>query len=379
MLKKFLIITFFLTFFTSCENDINDPSEKDLSVPLMNITIEHEDLVALKNNRTLNFNVPCRIKFKGAVYNGEIRASGAGSRYYPKWSYRIELKEGESIEGINEFNLSAQVEDKSMIRTIIAGRLYENAGLLNFKNLHVFVRINNNNEGLYLFLEVINNNFFARRNLPVNELYKLGFASSFTYSPASFPEFTFSKQIPDDGRFYTLTELINILDESNAENVESSVGSKLNLENYLSYHSLTSIIGNVDAFGNNFCLYKKTYNSPFEIIPWDFDKSFYIQGNFGLVGDNGIIKKLFTNESVFNQFKNIMTNQVNDIYDTDVIFEIIDSTASAIESSYDNDISLGQSGLIFNDEVESLKNYILQRKEYILNNLNNLKQDYFTR
>lgn len=364
----------------SCDFDAPlNPSENISNIPVVDITLEHEDYLELKSNRTLNREVNCTIKYKGNKYKGEIRASGAGSRYYFKWSYRIELEGDESIEGIHEFNLSAQVEDPTMIRTTLASRLYQMSGFLTFKNFHVFLRFNDDDEGLFSLDEVIKEDYFEKHALPVNELYKLGFSSSFTFNTPNYPEFTFAKQIPDDESYHSLLELINAIDMSSANNVNSTLDKFINLDSYMKYHALTSIMGNIDAFTNNYYLYKRNPDSPFEIIPWDFDKSFYTNSEFGLVGENAIIKKIFQNQMLFNKYKNITKEQMNNLFKIDVIFSIIDSTYSEIEYAYSIDHYLGAGGLNFMDKVEELKEFIRARKIFMLENIDSLEQNYFER
>ena len=374
------LIILVIIFLTACNLDAPlSPSEELQSLSVLDLIIEHDDYIDLINNRSINKEVPCKIKYEGEEYQGEIRASGAGSRYYFKWSYRVKLEEGYRIDGINEFNLSAQVEDPSMLHTTLTSKLYSAAGFIPFKAKHTFLRINNDDKGLYSFIEVIKEDFFDKNNLPVYELYKLGFSSSLSFDPPSYPQFTYSKQIPDDEHFYNLTQLIHAIDMSDTSNLRSTLDSHIDLHQYMRYHAITSISANVDAFTNNFYLYKRTSDAPFEVIPWDYDKSFWSQTEAAIVGDNALIRKIFQNNSLFNEYKIIMQEQLNELFTENVLFPVIDSTAAVIGDAYNLDNYLGRKRYNFRDELEHLKEFIIYRRNLVQDKLNHLTQNYFER
>lgn len=278
MIKFHLKILLLSLLIVSCNTtNVLTPGDELISMPIFDLTIEHDNLLDLQNNRSINLEVPCKITYKGKSYIAAIRASGAGSRYYFKWSYRVELEDGNSIEGLTEFNLSAQVEDPTMVRTTLSSKLFNLAGFKGFNNFHVFLQLNHEDKGLYSLIEVIKEPYFERRDLSIYELYKLGFGSSFTFNSASYPELTFSKQIPEDEQYYNLIQLINAIDTSSTVSLKESLNKYIDLDNYINYHSLSSIIAHVDGFTNNFYLYKSESDKAFEIIPWDFDKTFGIR------------------------------------------------------------------------------------------------------
>ncbi|MBU1099262.1 MAG: CotH kinase family protein [Bacteroidetes bacterium] len=377
MPKYFANILFLIFFFFGCDTtEILSPGDELTGLPVIDLIIEHDNLLQLQNNRSVNLEVPGTIKYKGESFVCTVRASGAGSRYYFKWSYRIELEDGKSIEGLTDFNLSAQVEDPSMLRTVVTSYLFERAGFKGFDSFHVFLQLNNDDKGLYSLIEIIKGPYFERRELDVYELYKLGFGSAFSFNSANYPEMTFSKQIPDDEQYYNLIQLINAIDTSSSATLRLSLGKYIDLDNYIKYHSLSSIIAHVDGFRNNFYLYKSKPTSAFEIIPWDFDKTFWNEVDAAIVGYNDLIKKIFTNDELFLQYKSTVIFQLNELLDEDVLFSIIDSTALHIKDGYDLDSYLGNGRYNFNEEISRLKLIIKLRKEYLLENLDTINQSY---
>ena len=66
------------------------------------------------------------------------------------------------------------------------------------------------------------------------------------------------------------------------------------------------------------------------------------------------------------------------IFNKENIFPIIDSTANVIRDAYNLDPYLGKGGrYIFDQEIDDLKNYIIQRINYFDNNFYQLDKDYF--
>ncbi len=371
---KYCIIVIALLIIAGCDNDvILNPSDKISTLPVMEFYIDDEDLLALRSNKANSLDVPVRVVYKNKSYLGMVQAQGAGSRLHPKWAYKIELYGGETIEGLSVFNLSAQVFDKTLLKTTLTSAIYKELGFPTFKSKHVYLKINNRDEGLYPIIERIEQPFFNRRNLPVVELFKLGFDSKFTFAEPYNPQFYFSKEIPDDENYNTLIEFIHALDTCSSEDIYSSISNWLDVNNYLKYHAVTSVINNFDAFRNNFLLHKESGLAPFKIIPWDFDKSFFHEDEVGIYGENEIILKLFRNERAVEEYKNNVKYLLSTLFTEEYIFPIIDSTASVIREGYNIDPYLGAGRYNFDKEISILKQYISERRQFFINNIDSFE------
>ena len=376
--NKILFATFFIVL--GCQDDaILNQSENLSDVPVMDLIMSHDDLVEFRSNRTNDKKFAVNIFFSGEKKTGKIEASGAGSRYHPRWSYEIELDEDQFIEGLSQFNLSAQIFDPTMLHTTLALHYYEQIGLPTFISNHIFLKINNEDEALLITTEEIDEEYFNRRNKPVFELFKVEFGAKFTFEGGHYPQFHYDKEIPDNGDFGSIEELINAVDKSSSETLPQSLGKFLDIENYIKYHAATSILNNDDSFTNNFFLIKEELDSPFRIIPWDFDKCFSRFNDVEFAGENAIIKKIFEKEITFNMYKNELKHQIENIYMEENLFSVIDFTAEKIREAYNIDPYLGKGRYNFDQEIEFLKNYIKERRKFFEDNLENLTQDYFNK
>ncbi len=361
-----IILCFFLFLLLGCENSINDsPSSKFEILPQLDVRISPENRQAMFSNKTINTEFPAKIVFKGITFDGWLRPSGARSRTFPRWSYRVRLPETKSIEGQFIFNLSAQAHDPTMIYTTIVSRLYKQAGFPSFKSHHTFLRLNKQDQGLYPMLEKIDKDFFDRRNLPVAELYKSGSQISFSFEEEFHPSLSFDKKIPDDKNYEPIVNFFHAIDTSTISKIETSLGAFLDIDQYLDYHAITTLVNNTDAFRNNFFLWKEKAGSPFKFVPWDFDLSFNRKKHAGLFGRNNIIEKLLANETTFQIYKTKLDDFVNILYTEENIFPIIDSTAAVIKEGYDIDPHLGKGIYNLEDQVIKLKDFITNRREWV--------------
>jgi spore coat protein H len=370
-MKKILYIIVLPIFFLfSCEeNSVQQENNSDETLPSLEIFIDEDSYLNLLSNKIVDFEMGCRFSYKDQLYSGIISTSGAGSKYADKWGYKIELTDGQFVEGLSEFNLSSQIYDNSALHTVLTSYLYKQAGFPVFYSRHVFVKINNEDKGLYPLIEKIEEPFFDSRNLSVAELFKVGFDAKFSFEGTNNVQYFFEKKIPDDENFNSLIEFIHARDTSNVSTIYSSLGKFLDIENYLKYHAITSLINNVDAFTNNFLIWKEFPNSAFKIIPWDFDKAFTGSTSGKLAGYNQIVTKLFQNKEMLNEYKRLLVFYNETLLTETNLFPIIDSTTAAIKEAYEKDPNYGLMGRDFDYEIQQLKNYISERHKFIEENV----------
>lgn len=367
-----------ITLIVGCsDNEFIQPYDSFSEVPILKIFLTQDDLLTLRANRTENTEVGVKISWDDQVFDGNLRAAGAGSRYHPKWSYKVSLVQGQHIEGLNEFNLSAQVFDPTMMYTNLALHIFKQIGLPAFRSRHVFLVINDEESGLYPMIERIEEPFLISRNIKYSEMYKVAFGAKFTYKKDVFLPRNFDKKIPDDDDYESLSEFIHAVDTTSSDQIPEHLGKFLDIEEYIKYHAATTLINNVDALENNFYLYSQVPGGEFRIIPWDFDGAFHKTKQAGLAGDNDIIRKLFENEETFQQYQNELNYQFENIFTEENLYPVIDSVYSVLKEAYNLDPYLGDGRYNLDSEIENLKFYIANRRQYILSSINSLNSGYF--
>lgn len=375
-MKKLMlnIALFSFLLFASCREDVNiTPSDELKQIPVIDVVIDNYDYLSLLENKLINYEVPCKIIYKERVIFGRIRAAGAGSRYLEKWSYTVELEDGQVLEGLSKFNLNCQTYDPTMMRTHLSLFSYRTAGVHDFMAKHIFVRLNGRDHGLYLLIERINERYFYRRNIPFWHVYKIGFGTQFSFSEVYNPKFTIDKEIPNDDNYSTMIDLIHACDTSSVKDLGKSFGKFLNIRQYMKYHAVTSMINNPDAFTNNFILFKRKPHVPFEVVPWDFDNSFTLKTNVPLKGSNQLGDKILSNEEYREEYKEFMIRHIENAFNEEKLFPIIDSLSEVIRNAYDLDPYLGNGRYNLDEEINQLKTFISERIHYIENNIDKIK------
>lgn len=360
-MRKLFIISLCLLLIQSCETITdNNPVNNLLGLTVINLTAEEEDLILLFNNRHTDLAVPVKVTVDGKTYSGNLRAGGAGSRYYPKFSFRV-IMNNTPIKGVMDFSLSAQPYDKTYIKTALASYLYDAVGFPVFYSEPVFVTLNNENYGIYNFIERINEDFFIKRNLPLGELYKVQFDARFTFLKENRLEASFDKEFPDDGNYSSLAALISASDNTLPLDIPEIMGKYIYIENYLWYHVISTIRSDADSYTNNFYLYKRTVSDPFSFIPWDFDKTF--TGNIGLYGYNELIESLLRNDEVFSSYINKLRFVTDNIFTEENLFPIIDRLYNRLSEYYKYDPYLHNIDMM--KETGIIKEFIINRRNKI--------------
>jgi spore coat protein CotH len=370
-MKNIIFLIISALAFTSCHiAETENPTGNITVMPVIRAYTSGENFSFLLENKTNDVSIPAQFIFNNKPYKSIIKAQGAGSRYYPKWNYFVELEEGGKINGLSSFNLSAQAVDPTFIRTPLSLHLYNQLGFFTFIAEPYFFTINDAQYGLYLLIEKIDEKYFASRSIPVAELVKASFGAQFTFSTKNDLSDHFEKKIPDDGNYNNLAGFIHALDTVKTADLFSSISKYLNIRQCLRYQAFNIIVNNSDALTNNFYFYKKTPSSPYEIIPWDFDKSFDYKINLELYGDNDIIKTLMKSDTCRSIYLEEMSDILKKYFTEENLFPVIDKYYNIIKEVYTLDPWLKSNGYSLAQEVENLKKMISSRREYLLGLLN---------
>ena len=357
-----------VSIFSGCDVTDYNPANDITSIYLFDSYIRPENLSNLLTNKLVKYTVPIQMFIEDEEYKGSIEAQGSASRYLPKWSFEIKFDNGK-IMNLDNFNLSAQVGDQSMLRTILASYVYKEMGFEVFGSDFAFLKINGKNKGLYYIVERIEKDFFNRRNIPVYEVIKTLFDAKFTFNNSTNIYELFEKEINDDENLYNFENFIHTLDTVKSENILTELGKLLDIDSYLKYHAASTVIAAKDGFRNNIKFYKRTQEDPYETLPWDFDGSFNPTFTEIFYGANEIINKLLSNDSCFALYEFYYTYCIENIFTESILFPIVDETVKRIRTGYELDPYLGEAGYNLNNEADKLKNFISERRQILINSM----------
>jgi spore coat protein CotH len=353
----------------SCTNGISSPesSSDSIGVASFRMYLTDDRLEALYEQKLLNYFVPAEFMTDNVYETGKLCPQGAGSRYQPYWSYRVEIPASSTSSTTQSFNLSAQASDSTMLRSILATHLFQKYGFLVPQVKPVALYLNDELICVYIKNDRIDEYYFTNQSLPVYELTKICFGANFSFVNTTGVLDGFDKQIPDDGDKTFLTEFLHALDTiSTDETLFTTLGTRyLDIPQYLLFHALTTVMNNTDGLNNNFYLYRATAQSPYKIIPHDFDNAFDTKTSLDLYTGNEIIVKLLKNDSCKAMYKQDVQTILASGFAESELFPLIEVYAPLIEEK--NKTTASFNATTFTTAVADLKSFISSRRNVLMN------------
>ena len=173
----------------------DDP--KGSALPVMELYIRTERLKALKAHLPESGRIYqpglFKVRRKGepnSVLGANLRFRGDSMNHwaFPQKSWRVKLKRGSRYLGMRQFNLYLP-RTKSQIPDFLGYRLAENMGGLEVpKAFPIHLRVNRQFDGVRVFLEQVNEDFFLNHNLSADRLFvgDIDFKDVYAYHDREF-------------------------------------------------------------------------------------------------------------------------------------------------------------------------------------------------
>ena len=238
--------------------------------------------------------IPCVVNLIGGerqeALSGTIKCRGGYSSRYPKHSYSVELSEKNSLCGLpadDDFILNANYIDKTFQRHKISYDLFcEMNPRKNIAPLstYVMVQTNGKDQGLYVLMQKVTAKTARLDKSDEGALL-------FKEPPIFYAEKLTSPQEPDNyyqqkypkrkkkNKDGEMDELHRFLFQSSDAEFVEKVGQIFDIENVIDWHILLLFTNNSDGLLKNFYLYRVNSDSPYRIIPWDYDHAFGRDGD----------------------------------------------------------------------------------------------------
>ncbi len=330
----------------------------------INIEMAQEDWDTLMENAKAEEYQKSNITINGETfYNVGIRAKGnsslntVASSDSNRYSFKIKFDKyvtGQTYYGLDEFVVNNMMSDATYMKEYISYDIYEKMGIAT--PLFAFTNINVNNEpwGLYLAVEVTEENFLNRNfGTDYGNLYKPeDTGSSLVWVDENHSSYQGIKDNAQtditDKDFDKVVEMIQHL------NSGTDLEKYLDVEQILKYFAINNLIVNLDSyvgnFNHNYMLYEE--DGVFSVLPWDLNMAFggfqsrSAQQAVDLSIDtpyNGNAENypLFTKLIEVPEYKEIYHNYLQEIvtlyFDSGIFSATIDSIDNLINEYVKND------------------------------------------
>ena len=235
---------------------------------------------------------------------GTIEQRGFSARRVNLKSYKIRLDDEQTIWGQEIINLNKHSLDFTKVRNKLSFDLFKQIPGIVSMDTH-FVRLYVKDEtafpttgqfadyGLYTHIEQPNGDFLRRNRLdPDGYLYKAVNFEFYRYpekirdrNDPRYNKNEFETLLSIEGREYH-EKLIKMLEDINNDNndFERVFSRHFNKDNFLTWMAVNLLMGNIDTTGNNYFLYSSRFSDTWYFLPWDFDKAWNFEWQYGFDG-----------------------------------------------------------------------------------------------
>lgn len=315
-----------------------------------------------------------------------------------------EFVPGHKYDGLKKLNLQNGFSDPSMMRDVLAYKLFREAGIPAPRTAYAKVYLNNTYWGLYIMVEQINKTFL-KENFSDNDgnLFKCIDNTDLEWQGNDLESYTdeFELKTNEEENDWTdFIDFVDVVNNSDEDDFKTDLEAEFMLDDYLKTLALDVMIQNWDSYydhGRNFYIYHNPDEDKFQWIPWDYNLSFssseadLLLTNVGQGGWPGeepsekpLTKNIFANETLKQQYLQHVCDLKNEYFTLENLEAFIDQTAATIEEALEEDtnkffsMAEFQSGLdAGNAEYPGLKSFITNRAEEIADEFDGLSFDCF--
>lgn len=277
-------------------------STDTLTLPVYELTIDPAYLDSLEANPASPITYPAILEYEGESFDCRVCYRGASSLNLPKRSWKVEF-DFEGPFGRKETILNSEYRDISVCRNRLAMSIADEFGLMTPDMRHISFIINDLFRGVFLEVEPVDLDFFARRGYAENPYFK-AITHNARFAPIrnseSWPYHYYPYEYTTEDSD-TLGARIAFIQFGDPDSVGAHLSDMFVMEDLLNYFALQFCLHNYDGFAKNFYLYQ--FNDyRYHMVPWDCDATFGndYQGNY-VGGTNDLTFAPLTCQAVFQR------------------------------------------------------------------------------
>jgi uncharacterized protein (TIGR03437 family) len=263
----------------------------DTVVQEVRLTLDPRDLASLQERYLENTYFRAEFSWNGITKSVGIRSRGSGSRSPIKPNLTVNFSryiQGQDFLGLDRVSLKANNQDASVLREWLSMKLFRRMGLPAPREAPARLYINDNYQGLYTIVEMLNEGFLQRNfGEKGGYLYSWNAAGTYNFNdlgtdPASYQSFLeleTSQSAPDLLNFVSFVQAINRPIDAGYSEADyiRDLSQYINPKLFLTYAAVETVIDDADGilngiFGiNNVYLYQFEGRSLYQMIAWDKD------------------------------------------------------------------------------------------------------------
>lgn len=356
-------------------------------LPEYQLFIHPLDLSELRKDIWCDDPIPAKLTVNKRKYDIDIAYRGSHIRDFQKKSYHIKFKKPSTYRNVKEIHINAEYKDPSLLRNKLSLDFFNEIGCLSPKSQFVNIKLNGKNEGLYLELESVDENFLKDRQLPQGPIfYAVDGDANFSLMSDLDKDIKKSLKVGYDLKYgetqdelYLQNMIIKINTITKAE-FENEIMKYINVDQYLRWLAGVIFTQNFDGFVHNYALYQNSETRLFEIIPWDYDATWGRDVNgkvmeedyLRIEGFNTLTARILDVKIFRRQYINLLKEIINNQYNVDYLKPKIQNLHDLIRPYVQKDPYKKDDIDLFDMEPEYILEFIEARAKYIKGNLDSL-------
>lgn len=340
---------------------------------------EYNLLIGTDERNTMNKNIwsgtfaRARLLYESRQVPIRIRYRGGHTRTYPKKSYEIRV-------GDKTYHFNAEYDDPSMIRNALSFRFFQSIGVPSPSTRHCTLRINGQNEGVYLMIEAVNPAFFRRRRIA---------AASLVYAVNDNANFSLARRdtgqkkrslfegyklvIGSESDRHKLQRFIRRLHEWKGSRLLACLNRKLDIDNYLRWLAGAVLTNNYDGFDQNYALYEHRPSGKYRMIPWDYEGT-WGRNCYGkpcasnlvrVEGYNALTAALLADRTIRKTYRSLLVELLETKFTEKSLMPLVRSMHGRIAASIYRDHTRNWPVGVFDGEPELIRRYIREKREAV--------------
>lgn len=346
------------------------------------------DLRELKRDIWIDDPIPARLSVDGKKLEIDLSYRGSHIRDFIKKSYQITYYKPVQFRGSKQVHLNAEFKDPSLIRNKLSFDFFSEIGVLAPQSQHVFLTLNRKPEGVYLEIESVDENFLIRRKLPNGAIfYAIDGDANFSlmsdldkHTKKSLALGYHKKWGASSDDFY-LQDFIFKINTLQRLEFEKEIGKYVHVEKYLRWVAGVIFTANYDGFVHNYALYRNGDTNLFEIIPWDYDATWgrdvngkrMEAGYVPIEGFNTLTARLLDVDRFRKYYHSLLKNIMKEQFTITYWIPKVEKLLQSIRPYVLLDPYKNQAIDKFDRELEVIKLYMLERKDYLTKKLSTIE------
>ena len=353
--KSFVIsIPAAILVFSACQVQERKPSYGLDVVVAMDIS--SEELSSIDTGAFTKTAVSVPLWINDDQYIAKVGFAGATSVDELKRSFDIRLST--PYRGRTAFRLSAMNGDLSALRALLYFRAFSALGFEVPRAEPTAVWVNDDYAGLYLLMELFDEDYFRSRGIRAKQLYQAENGLG-DFKSATSLDRGFSEKIGKNG-MVDLEAVVSVVAADPSDANCRALEHIVDIGNVMNYMAASSLLDNRDGDDNNYFLLRTEDDAQFRILPWDLDISMvdtYRVDNRALFADNALFSRLFDVECCGHSYADVY-QEAAEILRRQRLPEYAVELANRIREAYEQDWFLSAGQLTLDDHVVEIGQYL---------------------